>query len=147
MKNQVITLKFVHMKRIALSFITVMLVVCAYGQQPTAAATANNPVFKWESTTHDFGKIKLNVPVSYEFTFTNTGDVPLVISTVQASCGCTVTAYSKEPIEPNGSGYVKATFNAGTLGRFNKTVTVNANTETGITSLSITGEVVSGEVK
>src|SRR5688572_19674988 len=108
------------MKRIALSLITVMLVVCAYGQQQASAAkTANTPVFKWESTTHDFGKIKLNVPVSYEFTFTNTGDVPLVISTVQASCGCTVTAYSREPIEPNGSGYVKATFNAGTLGRFN----------------------------
>lgn len=135
------------MKRIALSLITVMLVVCAYGQQQASEAkTANTPVFKWESTTHDFGKIKLNVPVSYEFTFTNTGDVPLVISTVQASCGCTVTAYSREPIEPNGSGYVKATFNAGTLGRFNKTVTVNANTETGVVSLSITGEVVSGEV-
>jgi len=134
------------MKRIALSLITVLLVVCAYGQQQAAASTANNPVFKWESTTHDFGKIKLNVPVSYEFTFTNVGDVPLVISTVQASCGCTVTAYSKEPIAPNGSGYVKATFNAGTLGRFNKTVTVNANTETGVVSLSITGEVVSGEV-
>lgn len=97
--------------------------------------------FKWENTTFDFGKIKHNVPVSHKFTFTNNGDAPLVISSVQASCGCTVTEYSKDPILPGAEGYVNATYNAASIGVFNKTVTVNANTSEGTVQLSIKGVV------
>lgn len=84
--------------------------------------------FTWQETIHDFGKIKRNVPVSYKFTFKNSGDGPLIIATVNASCGCTVAEYSKEPIPAGGEGFVKATYNAANPGTFNKTVTVNANT-------------------
>jgi hypothetical protein len=101
-----------------------------------------NAAFKWTSTTFDFGSIKRNVPVNHKFSFTNNGDTPLVITSVQASCGCTVTEYSKEPIEPGASGFVKATYNAATVGAFNKTVTVNANTEEGTVQLAIKGTVV-----
>lgn len=137
------------MKRIALSLIVVMLAVCAYGQEVKVNAkikSADGPVFAWDKTEHDFGKIKQNAPVTYQFTFTNTGKAPLIISTVQASCGCTIADYSRDPIMPNGTGFVKATYNAATLGQFTKTVTVNANTEEGIVKLTIKGEVVSGEV-
>jgi hypothetical protein len=140
------------MKKITLSIFALMLVACAFGQQlasnskPVLKLNADNPVFSWTKTEHDFGKIKQNVPVAYEFTFTNTGDVPLVISTVQASCGCTVTAYSKDPIAPNGTGFVKATYNAASIGQFTKTVTVNANTDEGQVRLTIKGEVVAGDV-
>lgn len=98
--------------------------------------------FVWTQTTFDFGKIKLNTPVSNEFSFVNSGDVPLVISGVKASCGCTVTDYTKDPIAPGGQGYVKATYNAAKTGVFTKTVTVNANTEDGAVILTIKGEVV-----
>lgn len=100
------------------------------------------PGFAWEATTFDFGKVKLNSPVTHEFRFTNSGSTPLVISTVQASCGCTVTEYSREPIAPGGEGFVKATYDAAKLGTFNKTVIVNANAEEGVVKLSIKGEVV-----
>jgi formylmethanofuran dehydrogenase subunit C len=100
------------------------------------------PEFLWTSTTYDFGKIKVNNPVTHEFRFTNSGDVPLVISSVQASCGCTVTDYSKDPIPPGAEGYVKATYNAAKVGAFSKTVTVNANAEDSIVQLMIKGEVV-----
>jgi hypothetical protein len=84
----------------------------------------------------------LNNPVTHEFKFTNTGNAPLVISSVQASCGCTVTEYSKEPIPVGGQGYVKATYNAAKLGVFTKSVTVNANAEESVVQLTIKGEVV-----
>jgi hypothetical protein len=100
------------------------------------------PAFSWSATTFDFGKIKFNNPVSHEFKFSNSGTTPLVISTVQASCGCTVTAYTKEPIPPGGEGFVKATYDAAKLGSFNKTVTVNANAGEGVVRLTIKGEVV-----
>src|SRR5688500_16895965 len=123
------------MKRIVLSFFSLMLFVSAFGQElamnkvPVAKIEAKNAVFTTTATEFDFGKVKAGVPVTHEFSFTNNGNIPLVISTVQASCGCTVTAYSKEPIEPMGQGFVKATYNAASVGQFTKTVTVNANTE------------------
>ena len=91
------------------------------------------------------GSVCLSVagPVSGdEFKFTNTGDAPLVISSVQASCGCTVAEYSKEPIAPGAQGFVKATYNAAKVGVFTKSVTVNANAENNVVQLVIKGEVV-----
>ncbi len=98
-------------------------------------------VFALENTTHDFGKIKQGEPVTHEFKFTNTGKTPLVITNVKPSCGCTTPDWSREPIMPGGQGFIKATFNAGTVGAFNKTITVTANIESGFMQLSIKGEV------
>lgn len=98
--------------------------------------------FSWVSRTYDFGKIKVGKPVTHNFTFTNNGDGILVISSVQASCGCTVTDYTKDPIAPGAEGFVKATYNAAKTGVFTKTVTVNANTTEGAVTLTIKGEVV-----
>lgn len=110
-------------------------------------AAFNMAKFNWEETVHDFGKIEQGVPVSTEFKFTNTGNVPLVITQVQGSCGCTVTDYTKEAVAPGKEGMVKATFNAARMGAFNKTVRVTANIEGGTETLTIKGEVVakSGE--
>ena len=98
--------------------------------------------FNWETTTHDFRKVALNKPVTHEFNFVNNSDQPLIISSVQASCGCTVTKYTKDPVPPGGKGFVSATYNAAKEGVFSKTVTVNANTEAGSFQLTIKGEVV-----
>jgi hypothetical protein len=110
-----------------------------------AAQPGNMAAFKWVETTHDFGKIPQGKPVTHEFKFTNTGKVPLVLSSVQASCGCTTPDYSKEPIAPGKTGVIKATFNAGAVGPFNKSVTVTANVEGGSTYLVLKGEVVAPE--
>ena len=116
--------------------------------QSTATAAASTSVvaakvaaFNWNVTSFDFGKIALNKPVTHEFKFTNSGSDALVIASVQASCGCTVAEYSKEPIAPGGQGFVKATYNAAHAGVFNKTITVNANTGGGAVVLNISGEV------
>lgn len=98
-------------------------------------------VFAWDNTTHDFGKIKQGTPVTHEFKFTNTGKVPLIITEVKASCGCTTPAWTKEPVMPGGQGFIKATYSAASVGAFNKTVTVAANIETGFVQLAIKGEV------
>ena len=137
------------MKKICLIFIAALLTTPLFSQQ-LAAVTFLSPLtslynvaaaFSWDATTFDFGKIKLNKPVTHEFSFTNSGSTPLVISSVQASCGCTVTDYSKDPIAPGSEGYVKATYNAAKVGAFSKTVTVNANADEGMVQLTIKGEV------
>lgn len=121
------------------------VVVFAMSQAATVTIESGNPgsmaKFKWEETTHNFGKIEQRKPVSVEFVFTNTGSTPLVISNVKGSCGCTVTKYTKEPIAPGKTGNVKATFNAAAVGAFNKSVRVTANVEGGTETLFIKGEV------
>ena len=106
-----------------------------------AAQPGNMAAFKWDATTFDFGKIPQGKPVTHEFKFTNVGKVPLVLSSVSASCGCTTPDWTKEPISPGKTGSIKATFNAAAGGAFNKSITVNANVEGGATYLTIKGEV------
>ena len=86
------------------------MIICAFastlfGQQPLAsnakpgsALHTENSKFNWSQTSFDFGKIKVNNPVTHEFSFLNAGEAPLVITSVQASCGCTVTKYTKNPL-------------------------------------------------
>lgn len=111
-----------------------------FGQ--SADSTQNMAAFKWESQSFDFGDVKQGTPVTHEFTFTNTGNVPLVITNVRASCGCTTPDWSKDPIPAGKDGYIKATYNAAAQGGFNKTVTVTANVPEGSVVLSIHGTVV-----
>lgn len=106
-----------------------------------AAPRADVAVPTFVAQSFDFGKIKQGTPVTHEFRFTNSGAVPMIITNVQASCGCTTPDWSKEPIAPGGEGFIKATYNAASLGAFNKTVTVTANVDNGFVQLSIKGEV------
>lgn len=97
--------------------------------------------FKFEKETHDFGTIPFNKPASYEFVFTNVGDVPVIISEVAPSCGCSVADFSKTPIKPGDSGKIKVTYNAATKGPFTKSFTVKSNTKTPVKTLTVKGNV------
>jgi hypothetical protein len=79
----------------------------------------------WVKDNHDFGEIVQGKPVAVEFSFTNTGDEPLLIADVLASCGCTASDYSKEPVAAGKSSKIKVIYNAASMGSFSKTITVN----------------------
>ncbi len=98
--------------------------------------------FKWTETDHNFGKIPQGKPVTVQFQFTNSGSEPLIVSEAKGSCGCTGVEYPKEPILPNQSETIKATFNAAAIGPFTKSVTVFSNAAEGVTVLRFQGEVV-----
>ena len=66
--------------------------------------------------------------VTTVFEFTNEGMVPLVLTNVRASCGCTTPKWTREPIEPGQKGNITVTYNPnGRPGRFQKTVTITSN--------------------
>ena len=100
---------------------------------------------KWDKMEHDFGQIKQGVPVNFEFEFTNKSNQPIVISNVQASCGCTTTNYPKEPIAPNKVAKITATYNAANMGAFTKTLTVTTSADANPVVLKITGTVVNNK--
>ncbi len=137
------------MKKVLFLLAVITVSFAGYSQTAPAAPKAdpNLAAFAWVTTAHDFGKIKANVPVTHEFKFTNTGKVPLIITNAQASCGCTTPVWTRDPIAPGGTGYVKATFNAASLGAFNKTVTVTANVDPGFVQLNLKGEVESAPIQ
>jgi len=105
------------MKKTMILVAAFAIAVVALGQELTASIKKTVPVtpaavFTWATTSFDFGKIEKGIPVTHKFTFTNTGTEALIISSVQASCGCTVTEYTKDPIPAGEKGFVKATYNA-----------------------------------
>ncbi|WP_271783459.1 DUF1573 domain-containing protein [Aquimarina algiphila] len=96
------------------------------------------PVMTFDKTNHDFGIIDEGDIVEHKFTFTNTGNAPLVIISAKGSCGCTVSKWSKEPIAPGATGDMLVTFNSnGKPNLQNKKVTITANTTTGKETLKI----------
>lgn len=103
--------------------------------------TAFDGVIKFDSTTVDFGKTKLNHPVTVSFTFTNISKKPVIIKSAQPSCGCTTPSWTKEPVLPGKKGIVKATYNADAVGKTNKTVFVNFGGIPQTMYLQLTGKV------
>lgn len=98
---------------------------------------------RFTDTEHDFGTIEEKLgPVSHEFIFSNDGTLPLVISKVQPSCGCTSPEWSKEPIMPGALGSINVRFDPkGRPGPFTKTITVFSNAKNRSVVLKIKGYV------
>lgn len=119
----------------------------------TYAVAQPGPNLKFDKSTHDFAKIPQGKPVSYEFTFTNTGDEPLILQNVKASCGCTTPYYPTEAIKPGETSKIKAVYNASRPGAFTKSIAITTNmkkqdgTEGKRFTIYIKGEVVSGDLK
>ncbi|MCL1867996.1 MAG: DUF1573 domain-containing protein [Paludibacter sp.] len=99
-----------------------------------AAVAAAQPAITFTETTHDFGDVYVtDGQVSYVFEFTNTGNETLVISKVNASCGCTKPDWTQSPIAPGEKGVIIAKYNpstpSGKATVFSKTLTVISNTD------------------
>lgn len=107
---------------------------------------AEAPIMKFETESHDFGKIKQGEKVTYEFKYVNTGKSPLIIKEAYATCGCTTPEFDKAPIAPGKSSVIKVTFDsAGKSGLQDKIVTVVGNTVPAENRVHLTGEVLTDE--
>jgi len=103
---------------------------------------------KWLGSAHEFGSVTDGEKVKHDFKFVNVGKTPLIISGAQASCGCTVPNWPREPIAPGDTGVINVEFNSkGRVGVVQKQITVTANTNPSISELAIKGEVVAAEPK
>lgn len=123
------------------------------GQQKLSSDLVNNPksagqsldvkpMIQFEKNEFDFGRILQGEVVSYTFHFTNTGNAPLIITSVDKSCGCTTGDYPRQPVEPGQGGDIKVTYDSkGHFGFQSKTVVVNANTMPSQTTLRVKAEV------
>jgi Protein of unknown function (DUF1573). len=99
------------------------------------------PVINFQQTTFDFGQIEeKGGPVSHSFTFTNTGKVPLILTNVVSSCGCTTPEWPKAPILPGKKGVIKVTFDPmNRPGPIDKSITVSSNATKPLIVLTLSG--------
>lgn len=104
----------------------------------TSKLSAENLSFKED--VHDFGSVVEGENADFDFVFTNTGKEPIIIERAQPSCGCTASEWTKEPILPGKTGFVRASYHTqGRPGPFTKNVTVLSNA--GAKVLTFKGEV------
>lgn len=121
----------------------VILLFAAFAFAGVATAQEAGPDFKFEKEVHDFDKVTEGDKAKFDFKFTNVGTEPLVITGVQASCGCTTPQWPKEPIKPGESSVISAVYNSkGRPGSFNKAITITSNAKTARKVLYIKGTVV-----
>jgi hypothetical protein len=133
------------MKKVVLTSAVILLVILGVRAQSTIASavtdSASMPEISFDKLVHDYGTIELNGNGDCQFTFTNTGKEPLVLTNVRSSCGCTVPSWPREPILPGKTGVIDVKYNTSRAGTINKSVVVTSNAKTSTVTLQIRGEV------
>ena len=134
------------MKRFLLSAIFIIALMFGANAQQNQTQNPTNiesqAEITFEKLEHDYGEVKQNGNGVCEFKYTNTGSVPLVLSKVRSSCGCTVPKWSKEPLMPGQSASITVKYNTSSVGPINKSITVESNAKTSRVRLLIKGKVV-----
>lgn len=109
---------------------------------PEAAAAGPTTTMTFEETEFSFGTVTDGDKVSHTYTFTNTGNEPLILSDARGSCGCTVPSWPREPIAPGAKGEITVEFNsANKVGARNQKVTITANTNPPQSFIYLKGDV------
>jgi len=123
------------------TFLLPLLIFVAFTAQ--GQTTSNAAEISFEEKVFDYGTITKGADGNHTFTFTNTGNSPLIIESVKSSCGCTVPKKPEAPIAPGASGSIQVRYDTKRLGVFRKTITVTTNAGTNsVVALKIKGTVV-----
>lgn len=122
-----------EMKKLFATALLVLAGLVSYGQG----------AFKFENEEYDFGDVKEGDVATHVFKFKNTGNAPIVITNVQASCGCTTPEWSREPIMPGETGQINVGYNSKSRpGNFFKTITISSNATEPNKIIKIKGNVI-----
>lgn len=128
------------MKRLFFMVLALMLgFTTAFSQHTTKV----NEELSFKFTTFDFGVIKEEDGVkSASFPLENIGNTPLIISRIDASCGCTTVSYLREPIMSKEKSTITISYDPEFRpGFFEKRIYVYTNSNTRCNVLTIKGEV------
>ena len=102
---------------------------------------------EFETTIIDYGTIEKGSNGLRVFKFKNTGNAPLVVSSVKSSCGCTVPKKPEAPVMPGKSGEIEVKYDTNRVNPIRKTITVTSNADTPTVALKIKGNVIDSSKK
>jgi hypothetical protein len=141
-------LRIFHFALLSIGF---FLVACNNDQKSKTAVekskvdtTTKAPILDFVKGNYvDLGKIVEGEKISHTYKFVNSGNAPLQISYVNASCGCTVPTWPKGQIPPGGNGEISIVFNSKNKeGLLSKNISIYANTKPEFNNLSFKIEVI-----
>ena len=92
-----------------------------------AQEVVTGPSISLDKDVHDYGTIQQGANGTCEFTVTNSGTEPLIISRCKGSCGCTVPQCEKSPIAPGNTSAITVKYDTKRIGPINKSVTITSN--------------------
>jgi len=103
-------------------------------------AQGNSVGLVFDHTEHNFDTISRGKSYVHDFTFTNHGESPVLITSAFSSCGCIVVEYPHNPVCKGEKGAVKVRYTTYTDGYFTKLVVVKTDKKSnGKTVLRING--------
>ncbi len=77
-----------------------------------------------------------------DFVLKNTGNNPLIIQTVNASCGCTVPTWERKPVMPGKTTRIMVMVKPESAGYFNKKIMVYCNVPDGHIALTVKSNII-----
>lgn len=124
--------------------IAVLLILFAALNLNSQGAPAEGPKITFETEVIDFGNVNQGSEQIRTFKFTNTGNAPLIISSIKGQCGCTTIpdSWPKDPIPPGGTGTFQVKYDTQSrVGMFDKKIIITSNAVNGVAEVKIKGNV------
>ncbi len=125
---------------IAILLISISMFIFAQEQQRPEDFIAK---ISFERSVINVGEIdKDNKGIRLEFPFVNTGNAPLVLTYVHASCSCVRLEYPRHPIAPGDTSLISATLLPSSIHErdFKRNILIKSNAEQRDIRLFITGK-------
>jgi len=78
----------------------------------SAVVFGQSAEFSFDQKVLRFDPIREGTPLQMEFMFSNSGDLPLIISDYKVQCSCTKVSFPKEPILPGDRASIAVSFDS-----------------------------------
>lgn len=131
--------------KIFIGILVLALGVSGCSESPEQKAKGQGEEIWFEEVLHDYGEMPQDGDGSWTFVFKNIGKEAFVINRVRSTCGCTVPAWPREPIEPEAGGEITVKYNTATEGTFFKSLYVYSSAANSPVKLQIKGKVISNK--
>lgn len=116
------------MKTLKTALLVLAFTLVGFGAMTAQNNKVKGPKIEFNDLIYDFGTITVGDKGEFEIGFKNGGTEPLLLQNVQGCCGTSVLDYTKEPVMPKKSGFIRVKiYTGGVAAVISKVITINSN--------------------